>query len=112
VSGGGNTVAVRVTVSTAGVVFPEASWAVTVMTLLPRVRATLGMVQLEVPVAVPLPPALLAQVTELTATLSAATPLTVIAALEETNVGLGVGTWMAMVGAVMSVKVTVRVLLA
>ena len=65
------------TVSVAVPVFPAASFAVTVSTLEPGCSAIPETDQLVVPVAVPLPPALLLHVTCVTPTLSAAVPLSV-----------------------------------
>jgi hypothetical protein len=65
--------AVRFTVSVAVPVFPAASRAVTVTTFDPLSSTTLA-VQLFVPVAVPLRPRLLDQVTWVTPTLSDAVP--------------------------------------
>ena len=64
----------RVTVRIATPEFPAASRAVTVMTLDPLRSAMPVADQLMVPVAVPLPPWLFAQVTWVTPTLSEAVP--------------------------------------
>src|SRR5204862_3335653 len=64
----------NVTVMLAVLVFPTASFAVTVSTLAPDCSTIPLAVQLVVPVAVPLPPRLFAQVTCVTPTLSDAVP--------------------------------------
>jgi hypothetical protein len=61
--------------------FPSPSKARSVMTLAPTWSAMLLTVQLVVPVAVPEPPRLFVQVTEVTATLSAAVPARLIVEL-------------------------------
>ena len=65
---------VQVTVRIATPEFPAASRAVTVMTLDPLRSAMPVADQLVVPVAIPLPPRLFAQVTWVTPTLSEAVP--------------------------------------
>jgi hypothetical protein len=62
-------------------VFPAASRAVIVSTFVPVCRPIPLAVQLVVPVALPLPPRLLAHVTWVTPMLSAAVPPSVIAEL-------------------------------
>ena len=57
---------------------PAASRAVTVMTFDPLLRVIEGTLHEVVPVAVPLPPALLLHVTEVTPTLSEAVPARVV----------------------------------
>ncbi|CAD7780190.1 MAG: hypothetical protein KIIPBIDF_01300 [Candidatus Methanoperedenaceae archaeon GB50] len=59
-------------------VFPASSWAVTVITFSPSCNEMLGMLQLSVPEAVPLPPRLFSQVMLVTPTLSEAVPPRVI----------------------------------
>jgi len=63
-----------VTVKLAVALFPAASRAVTAMRFVPVLRAIALVVQGLVPVAVPLPPRLLAHVTAVTPTLSEAVP--------------------------------------
>ena len=70
-------VTVKVTVKVAVPVLPAASWAVTVSTFVPGWRTIPPAVQLVVPLAVPLPPPLLAQATWVTPTLSDAVPASV-----------------------------------
>ena len=67
---GGATVTVRVSVA----VLPAASLAVTVMTFWPLDRAMPVLLQLVVPLQVPLPPRLFDQLTRVTAMLSEAVP--------------------------------------
>jgi len=69
-------------------------------------------VQLVVPVAVPLPPRLFAHVTWVTPTLSDAVPPRVILELLVAKMGLEVGDVMVTVGAVVSLKATVKVRVA
>src|SRR6266545_2257381 len=69
-------------------------------------------VQLVVPVAVPLPPRLFAHVTWVTPTLSDAVPPRVREELLVVKVVLEVGDVMVAVGAVVSLKVTVKVSVA
>jgi len=72
VSVGAVLVVLTVTVSAAVAVFPAASRAVTVSTFEPARSVMFGMLHDVVPVAVPLPPRLLTQVTCVTPTLSLA----------------------------------------
>ena len=65
---------VYVTVRVSVPVLPAASATVTVMTFWPLDRAMPLLLQLLVPLQVPLPPRLFDQLTEVTATLSAALP--------------------------------------
>jgi hypothetical protein len=92
-----------VTVSIAVATFPAASRAVTVTTLLPVCNPTTGTLQFVVPVAVPLPPRLLTQLTELTLTLSDAVPpsamLLVVDVYEAADVGVPIDTDGAVVSA-------------
>ena len=73
----GAVVSLRVTVKLAVAVLPAASRAVTVSTFVPSWRTIPLAVQLVVPVAVPLPPRLFANVTWVTPTLSDAVPASV-----------------------------------
>ena len=83
--------------------FPAPSVAVTVIMLSPLDRLMLEIVQLVVPLAVPLPPLLLLHVTQLTLPeLSDAVPLKVMASLVVVYVELDVGLVMVTVGAVVS----------
>src|SRR5438034_5046279 len=86
------------TVTLAVAVLPAASWAVTVTTFVPSWRAIPLAVQLVVPLAVPLPPRLLAHVTWVTPTLSDAVPPNVRGELLVLYVDAVVGAVMAMVG--------------
>ena len=80
--GVGVVVTVYVTVIVSVPKFPEPSVAVTVITLSPTDKLILDIVQLVVPLAVPLPPLLLLHVTLLTLPeLSDAVPLKVMALL-------------------------------
>ena len=80
--GVGVVVTLYVTVSVSVPAFPEPSVAVTVIMLSPLERLILEIVQLVVPLAVPLPPLLLLHVTLLTLPeLSDAVPLKVMALL-------------------------------
>ena len=80
--GGCEVVALYVTVIVSVPEFPEPSVAVTVITLSPLERLILEIVQLVVPLAVPLPPLLLLHVTLLTLPeLSDAVPLKVMVLL-------------------------------
>jgi hypothetical protein len=91
-----------VTVRIAAFVFPAASLAVTVSTLTPLSKVMPFALQLVVPLAVPLPPRLLLQVTCVTPTLSEAVPPRFTELAEVENVGLVVGEVMATEGAVVS----------
>ena len=79
-----------------------ASLAVTVITLDPLWRAIPATDQFAVPVAVPLPPRLLDQLTCVTPTLSEAVPLTLSVLLPVAYVALEVGNVIVMVGEVVS----------
>ena len=105
----GAVVSVKVTVRIAVPVLPAASRAVTVRTFAPGCREIPLADQLVVPVAVPLPPRSLDQVTWVTPTSSEAVPPRVTELLFVPYAALVVGAVMATVGAVVSVKVTVRV---
>src|SRR5512138_739848 len=89
-----------VTVKLSVPVFPAASRAVTVSTLLPDCNAIPLTDQLVVPVAVPLPPRLLLHVTCVTPTLSAAVPPSVIGLVVAVYVVPVVGLVMLTLGAV------------
>ena len=97
VSGG-----VYVTMSVSVLVLPAASLAVTVMTLDPAARLMLGTDQLAVPLAVPLPPAELDQLTKVTPTLSLAVPPRLIVLEDVDHVDAEVGLVITTVGAVVS----------
>src|SRR5262249_36940346 len=86
-----------------------ASCAVTVRTFVPRRRGIPVVVQFVVPVAGPLPPWLLAQVTWVMPTLSAAVPPTVRTVLVAVWGDAGVGEVMVTGGAMASTTVTVKV---
>jgi len=96
--------AVYVTVRTSVPTFPAASRAVTVITLFPTCRPTTGTFQFVVPVAVPLPPRSVTQLTELTPTLSEAVPpsgmLVVVVVSEAAEVGVAIDTTGGVVSAV------------
>ncbi len=64
----------QVTVKVSVPTLPAASLALIVMTLMPGARVMLGMDQLVVPLAEPLPPAEFDQLTEATPTVSLAVP--------------------------------------
>jgi hypothetical protein len=83
-------------------VFPAASCAVTVSTFDPGCSAIPDADQLVVPVAVPLPPALLLHVTCVTPMLSAAVPPSVSGLLVAVYVAPDVGVVMLTVGGVVS----------
>ena len=91
-----------VTVRLAVAVLPAASCAVTVSTFVPSWRAIPLAVQLVVPLAVPLPPRLLAHVTWVTPTLSDAVPPNIRGELPVLYVDAEVGEVMAMMGGVVS----------
>src|SRR5439155_12359629 len=93
-------------------VLPAASCAVTVSTFVPSWRAIPLAVQLVVPLAVPLPPRLLAHVTWVTPTLSDAVPPNVSGELLVLYVDAEVGAVMAMVGGRASTPVTARLAVA
>jgi hypothetical protein len=105
-------VVVSVTVEVFVAALPAASRAVIVSTFDPVWRTTPLAVQLVVPVAVPLPPRLFAHVTWVTPTLSDAVPPRVRRELLVVKVGLEVGDVMVTVGAVASLRVTVKVFVA
>jgi hypothetical protein len=90
------------TVSVAVAVFPAASRAVIVMTFGPFASAIAPVLQLVVPLAVPLPPALFAHETCVTPTLSPAVPLNVTVAEVVLKVDPAVGDEIATVGATLS----------
>lgn len=75
-----------------------ASYAVTVIMLLPASRVIGAADQLSVPTAVPVPPRLFAQVTSVTPRLSVAEPAMVMLLTEVINVGEEVGTVMVTFG--------------
>ncbi|PYN53361.1 MAG: hypothetical protein DMD92_20390 [Candidatus Rokuibacteriota bacterium] len=106
----------NVTVMLAVLVFPTASFAVTVSTLAPDCSTIPLAVQLVVPVAVPLPPRLFAQVTCVTPTLSDAVPPSARDDVGVLYVEPEVGVVIAIVGSVVSppapVPVTRRVLIS
>src|SRR3990172_7350500 len=108
----GAVVSVKVTVRVAVAVFPAPSRAVTVRTFAPGWRAMALADQVVVPVAVPLPPRSLDQLTWVTPTSSAAVPPRVTEVLFVLKVAAEVGAVIATVGAVVSVKVTVRIAVA
>src|SRR2546422_466711 len=89
-------------------VLPAASVAVTVSTFVPGCRTIPLAVQLVVPVAVPLPPALFVHVTWVTPTLSDAVPPSVRGVVLVLKVGLEVGEVTVSVGGVASTPVPVR----
>jgi len=93
-------------VSESVLVLFAASRAVTVMTFAPLCSVTPVMLQLVVPVAVPLPPRSLLQLTCVTPTASAAVPLTLSVAELLVYVVDVVGAVMEMVGAVVSPAAT------
>src|SRR5262249_8352385 len=101
-----------VTVKVAVPVLPAASWAVTVRRFVPSWMGIPLAVQLVVPVAVPLAPRLVAQVTWVTPTLSAAVPPTVRTGSEEGWVGAEVGEGVGTVGGMASPAVIVKVAVA
>jgi hypothetical protein len=102
-------VGVKVTVKVSVAVLPAASRAVTVSTFVPGCRTIPLAVQLVVPVAVPLPPALFVHVTWVTPTLSDAVPPSVRGVVPVLKVGLEVGEVTATVGAVASAPVPVTI---
>src|SRR5213593_5182875 len=108
----GGAVSVNVAVKVATLVLPAASRAWTVSMFVPIWRTIPLAVQAVVPVAVPLPPRLFAHVTWVTPTLSDAVPPSVIIELLVAKVGLEVGDVMVTVGAVVSLKATVKVRVA
>ena len=83
----------RVTVSTSAPVPPPAFGHVTVITFDPTVSAIVGTLQLVVPVALPLPPRLFAQVQPVTSLLALAVPASVVsdALAPASNVAADVG---------------------
>jgi hypothetical protein len=91
-----------VTVRVAVPALPAASFAVTVSTFVPGCSAMPDADQLVVPVAVPLPPALLLHVTCVTPTLSAAVPPSVSGVVRVEYVAPDVGEVMLTVGGVVS----------
>src|SRR5436853_2854172 len=97
-----------ITVRLAVAVLPAASCAVTVSTFVPSWRTIPLAVQLVVPLAVPLPPRLLAHVTWVTPTLSDAVPPSVRGELLVLYVDAVVGAVMAMVGGVVSAAGTAK----
>jgi hypothetical protein len=99
-----------VTVRTAPLVLPAASRAETVRVLEPGRSAIAPVVQVVVPVAMPLPPWLFVQVTWVTPTLSEAVPPKVRVEPLVVKVGLVVGDAMVTEGAVVSAVVVVLVL--
>src|SRR5439155_18551266 len=105
-------VGVNVTVKVSVAVLPAASVAVTVRVFGPGCRTIPLAVQLVVPVAVPLPPALFVHVTWVTPTLSDAVPPSVRGVVLVLKVGLEVGAVMATVGGVASLLATVTLMLA
>src|SRR5204862_5754375 len=108
--------AAYVTVMLGVLVFPAASRAVTVSTLAPDCSTMPLAVQLVVPVAVPLPPRLFAQVTCVTPTLSDAVPPSARDDVRVLYVEPAVGVVIAIVGGVASppapAPVTRRVLIS
>lgn len=100
-----------VTLRTATPVLPAASRAETVRVLEPDRSAIAPVVQVAVPVAMPLPPWLFVQVTWVTPTLSEAAPPKVRVEPLAVKVGLAVGDVMVTEGAVVSAVVLVLVLL-
>src|SRR3990172_12344410 len=99
---------VKVTVRVAVAVLPAASRAVTVSGSAPGGSAMPVADQVVVPGAVPLPPRSLVHVIWVTLTLSAVVPPSVSEVLFVPYVAPDVGDVIATVGAVVSVKVTVR----
>jgi hypothetical protein len=75
-----------------------ASYAVTVIMLLPSSRVIAAAAQLSVPIAVPAPPRLFTQVTSVTSRLSVAEPATATVLLEVINADEEVGTLIVTVG--------------
>src|SRR5436190_736268 len=102
-------VGVKVTVKMSVAVLPAASRAVTVSTFDPGGRTIPLAVQLVVPVAVPLPPALFVHVTWVTPTLSDAVPPSVRGVVLVLKVGLEVGEVTVSVGGVASAPVPVTI---
>jgi len=102
-------VGVKVTVKMSVAVLPAASRAVTVSTFDPGCRTIPLAVQLVVPVAVPLPPALFVHVTWVTPTLSDAVPPSVRGVVLVLKVGLEVGEVTVSVGGVASAPVPVTI---
>jgi len=102
-------VGVNVTVKVSVAVLPAASVAVTVSTFVPGCRTIPLAVQLVVPVAVPLPPALFVHVTWVTPTLSDAVPPSVRGVVLVLKVGLEVGEVTVSVGGVASTPMPVRI---
>ncbi len=102
-------VGVNVTVKVSVAVLPAASVAVTVSTFVPGCRTIPLAVQLVVPVAVPLPPALFVHVTWVTPTLSDAVPPSVRGVVVVLKVGLEVGEVTVSVGGVASTPMPVRI---
>jgi hypothetical protein len=92
----------RVTVSTALAELPAWSCATTVICVEPACNPMLPVLQEVVPEAVPLPPRSADQVTWVTPTLSAATPLTTTLVLVVEKVVPKVGAVMVILGAVVS----------
>src|SRR5207244_4432923 len=101
-----------VTVTLAVAVLPAASCAVTVSTFVPSWRRSAERGVGVVPLAVPLPPRLLAHVTWVTPTLSDAVPPRVKGVLLVLYVDAVVGAVMAMAGAMASTPVTVTLAVA
>ena len=101
-TGGVVSAAEEVTVSTAEATFPAASAAVTVICVDPLAKATPLIVQLVVPVAMPLAPRSVVQVTWVTPTLSDAVPPKLIVLPDEVKLPADVGEVMATVGGVAS----------
>jgi len=102
-------VGVKVTVNVSVAVLPAASVAVTVSTFVPGCRTIPLAVQLVVPVAVPLPPALFVHVTWVTPTLSDAVPPSVRGVVLVLKVGLEVGEVTVSVGGVASAPMPVTI---
>ncbi len=102
-------VGVKVTVKMSVAVLPAASRAVTVSTFDPGCRTIPLAVQLVVPVAVPLPPALFVHVTWVTPTLSDAVPPSVRGVVLVLKVGLEVGEVTVSVGGVASTPMPVTI---
>ena len=102
-------VGVKVTVKVSVAVLPAASRAVTVSTFDPGCRTIPLAVQLVVPVAVPLPPALFVHVTWVTPTLSDAVPPSVRGVVLVLKVGLEVGEVTVSVGGVASTPMPVTI---
>src|SRR5262249_47079302 len=98
-----------VTVKVAVPVLPAASWAVTVRRFVPSWMGIPLAVQLVVPVAVPLAPRLVAQVTWVTPTLSAEAPPPATTLLLVLLVDAALRDAIAMLGAMASTTVTVKV---